>query len=98
MANQIDRETIRRMIEGAGLLTQSEASRRAGVSRQAIHDWIEAGALPCVKIEGAQLVFLNDLEEFLKRRATKYRTMADVAAESISRLKSQPHRGRHLEE
>lgn len=99
MASQTDKETVRRMIEQAGLITQAEVARRAGVSRQAVSRWIEEGALPCIRIaDDTSLVLLSDLEDFMKRRAMKFRTMADIAADSLSKLRSQPHRGRHLED
>ena len=45
-------------------ITQAEAARIRGVTRQAIHDLVERGKLASIRVGGARLVHRRDVEAF----------------------------------
>ncbi len=51
------------------LITQAEAARLRGVSREAISDLVARGRLQSVEVAGTRLVRRSEVENFVEKRA-----------------------------
>jgi len=53
---------------GRGLISVSEAATRAGVSRQAVHQWFAQGRLAPIQTDDGYRIELDALSRFLTER------------------------------
>ena len=61
------------------IITQKEASRRLGVSRQRVHQLVESGELPVVLVPcNERMISLRDLAEYQKRKARNGKKEAEA--------------------